>query len=154
MKLSSLVFVLLLSSLLFKAQGIRLGKLSTPAGRNKIQQEEDDLVRRNNGGVGEVILCKDGHCSGMMNRKLVSIPTSTSTSTTDSKNHKNEGNKADPLSKGKSSSEGLGGKEESFSVKSSPVSFHREAASERYPDILDIAGMDYSPAKRKPPIHN
>ncbi|RWV85119.1 hypothetical protein BHE74_00024569 [Ensete ventricosum] len=23
-----------------------------------------------------------------------------------------------------------------------------------YPDILDIAGMDYSPAKRKPPIHN
>ncbi|KAG1327828.1 putative Peptidase B [Cocos nucifera] len=23
-----------------------------------------------------------------------------------------------------------------------------------YPDTLDIAGMDYSPAKRKPPIHN
>ncbi|KAF2936149.1 uncharacterized protein [Oryza sativa Japonica Group] len=23
-----------------------------------------------------------------------------------------------------------------------------------YPDILDIAGMDYSPATRKPPIHN
>uniref|UniRef100_A0ACD5UGD0 Uncharacterized protein n=1 Tax=Avena sativa TaxID=4498 RepID=A0ACD5UGD0_AVESA len=23
-----------------------------------------------------------------------------------------------------------------------------------YPDILDIAGMDYSPAARKPPIHN
>ncbi|XP_039120813.1 uncharacterized protein LOC120257403 [Dioscorea cayenensis subsp. rotundata] len=23
-----------------------------------------------------------------------------------------------------------------------------------YPDLLDIAGMDYSPAKRKPPIHN
>ncbi|WOL15494.1 hypothetical protein Cni_G24275 [Canna indica] len=23
-----------------------------------------------------------------------------------------------------------------------------------YPDIIDIAGMDYSPAKRKPPIHN
>lgn len=23
-----------------------------------------------------------------------------------------------------------------------------------YPDIMDIAGMDYSPATRKPPIHN
>ncbi|XP_062227478.1 uncharacterized protein LOC133925634 [Phragmites australis] len=23
-----------------------------------------------------------------------------------------------------------------------------------YPDVLDIAGMDYSPATRKPPIHN
>jgi hypothetical protein len=23
-----------------------------------------------------------------------------------------------------------------------------------YPDIMDIAGMDYSPAARKPPIHN
>ncbi|XP_074576493.1 uncharacterized protein LOC141833013 [Curcuma longa] len=25
---------------------------------------------------------------------------------------------------------------------------------QKYPDALDIAGMDYSPAKRKPPIHN
>ncbi|XP_042409502.1 uncharacterized protein LOC121998924 [Zingiber officinale] len=25
---------------------------------------------------------------------------------------------------------------------------------QKYPDNLDIAGMDYSPAKRKPPIHN
>lgn len=23
-----------------------------------------------------------------------------------------------------------------------------------YPDLMDIAGMDYSPATRKPPIHN
>ncbi|KAK3021910.1 hypothetical protein RJ639_045204 [Escallonia herrerae] len=45
-----------------------LGKFSIPAGHNKIQQEEEDLVRRNNGGVGEVILCKDGHCSGTKRR--------------------------------------------------------------------------------------
>ncbi|XP_074578994.1 uncharacterized protein LOC141835439 [Curcuma longa] len=25
---------------------------------------------------------------------------------------------------------------------------------QNYPDTLDIAGMDYSPAKRMPPIHN
>jgi len=34
-----------------------------------------------------------------------------------------------------------------------PEDFHVEPP-ETYPDILDIAGMDYSPAKRKPPIHN
>ncbi|XP_040379638.1 uncharacterized protein LOC102706000 isoform X2 [Oryza brachyantha] len=28
------------------------------------------------------------------------------------------------------------------------------SSSTTYPDILDIAGMDYSPATRKPPIHN
>lgn len=37
----------------------------------------------------------------------------------------------------------------------SPISEHRQSsAGEQCPDILDIAGMDYSPAKRKPPIHN
>ncbi|KAL1563458.1 hypothetical protein AAHA92_05921 [Salvia divinorum] len=29
-----------------------------------------------------------------------------------------------------------------------------EASHETYPGILDIAGMDYSQARRKPPIHN
>ncbi|KAF3338910.1 hypothetical protein FCM35_KLT16381 [Carex littledalei] len=33
-----------------------------------------------------------------------------------------------------------------------------EASTKKYgtkpDDVLDIAGMDYSPAKRKPPIHN
>ena len=44
------------------------------------------------------------------------------------------------------------GKQENFSVKSSPVQV--EAAPKHYPDVLDIAGMDYSPARRKSPIHN
>lgn len=68
---------------------------------------------------------------------------------------KNGGNnKAEPTSKGKSSGGGHSEKEENFPVNTSPVSEHRDVAHERYPDIIDIAGMDYSPAKRKPPIHN
>lgn len=55
---------------------------------------------------------------------------------------------------GKLSTDVLGGKRESFSVDSSPDSNHREATPERYPDTLDIDEMDYSPARRKPPIHN
>lgn len=31
---------------------------------------------------------------------------------------------------------------------------NREIAHEHFPDIIDLAEMDYSPAKRKPPIHN
>ena len=64
-------------------------------------------------------------------------------------NHKKEENKASSTLEGKSSS-----KEEIFTVNSSPVSGHGKATPEGYPDILDIAGMDYTPAKRKPPIHN
>lgn len=42
-------------------------------------------------------------------------------------------------------------KEES-SVKSSDS--NTESTNETYLDIIDIAGMDYSSARRKPPIHN
>uniref|UniRef100_A0A5B7API1 Uncharacterized protein n=1 Tax=Davidia involucrata TaxID=16924 RepID=A0A5B7API1_DAVIN len=151
MRLSLLVSLLLLSVLISEAQGIRLKKGFVSAGHHKIH--EGTLIKTSNGGVGEVILCKDGHCSGNI-RKLMTKITSRTTITT-SKNDKNGGTKADPISKGKSSSsEELGREEEKFSVNSSPDSEHREATPEHYPDILDIAGMDYSSARRKPPIHN
>lgn len=54
----------------------------------------------------------------------------------------------------KSRDEVAGREEENFIVNASPVSEHPEASPEGYPDIIDIAGMDYSPARRKPPIHN
>ncbi|CAK9159005.1 unnamed protein product [Ilex paraguariensis] len=127
MRPSLLVSLLLLSSLLHEAQGIRLEKGSLAAGQQQMIHEVG-LTTKIKGVVEEVDLCKDGHCSGMI-RKLMSKTTSISSTTTNSKNHKKEG------------------KEENLSINSSPV-------SERYPDTLDIAGMDYSPARRKPPIHN
>ncbi|KAK9098471.1 hypothetical protein Syun_025516 [Stephania yunnanensis] len=45
-------------------------------------------------------------------------------------------------------------KREKLSAESSSISNHGEEVADHYPDILDIAGMDYSSAKRKPPIHN
>ncbi|KAG6421168.1 hypothetical protein SASPL_117717 [Salvia splendens] len=38
--------------------------------------------------------------------------------------------------------------------KSSTAEQRPAAGDETYPGILDIAGMDYSQARRKPPIHN
>lgn len=56
---------------------------------------------------------------------------------------------------GKLSTDELGGKHESSYVASSLDSNdHQEATPERYPEILDIDEMDYSQARRKPPIHN
>ncbi|CAL5374283.1 hypothetical protein CsSME_00007890 [Camellia sinensis var. sinensis] len=146
MRPSLLVSLLLFSILISDVQAIRLNKGFLPVGHDQIHV-----------GVEVAIHCKDENCSGNI-RKLVSKansnPTTTNTATTISKNDKNGGTKAGSISTGKLNTNGLSEKEESFSVKSSPVSEHREASPEHYPDILDIAGMDYSPAKRKPPIHN
>ncbi|XP_059636552.1 uncharacterized protein LOC132278711 [Cornus florida] len=142
--------LLLLSFLISQAQGIRLGKGFASFEHHKIH--EGTLIRTSNGGVGDVILCKDGHYSGNC-RKLMTTKTTSSTINT-SKTVNSGGNRADPMSQGKSSSEQLGGKEENFSINPSPVTEHRQGSTEHYPDILDIAGMDYSPARRKTPIHN
>ncbi|CAK9145993.1 unnamed protein product [Ilex paraguariensis] len=134
MRPSLLVSLLLLSIFFYDAQGIRLEKGIFAAGKHKIQKE---------GVVEEVNSCTDGHCSGLI-RKLMAKTNSTSRTITTSKNGKNEGNRAG----------GLGGKEENLSVSSSPDSGHGESSPEHYPDSLDIAGMDYSLARRKAPIHN
>ncbi|KAK1400072.1 hypothetical protein POM88_009935 [Heracleum sosnowskyi] len=98
---------------------------------------------------------------GLKSRKLLSETTdstSTSAGTSSSKNHqKIEGNTNEVKVKGKMDTSATtkpreaNGKPENFSV-SSPV--QPEAPLKHYPDVLDIAGMDYSPARRKSPIHN
>ncbi|XP_015080950.1 uncharacterized protein LOC107024479 [Solanum pennellii] len=137
MKQVLLLTLLLLSTLVYEAQARNIPML------------------KENGDFGEVnIICKDNHCSSSgRNRKLMTKTTSTSspiTTTTSTKNVKNEGNikvHDTTILKGQSSSE-------NFSINSSPETGHRKTSSDRHPDVLDLAGMDYSPAKRKPPIHN
>ncbi|KAG5564226.1 hypothetical protein RHGRI_000430 [Rhododendron griersonianum] len=110
-----------------------------------ISEEGRTVNKASDGAIdGEDIQCKEGQCSSGKNRKLIAKATSTNP-TTISKNETNGG---------KLSTDVLGGKRESFSVDSLPDSNHREATRERYPDTLDIDEMDYSPARRKPPIHN
>ncbi|XP_055824509.1 uncharacterized protein LOC129893041 isoform X2 [Solanum dulcamara] len=139
-----LLSLLLLSTLVHEAQARNIPMLK----ENVLKERSDD------GYSGEVNkLCKDDHCSSSgRNRKLMTKTTSTSSpiiTTTSTKNIKNEGNKAHDTTilKGQSRSE-------TFSVNSSPETGHRKTSSDHHPDVLDLAGMDYSPAKRKPPIHN
>ncbi|CDP10505.1 unnamed protein product [Coffea canephora] len=166
MRKFSIISLLLLSILVdHQAQGARLIKDSSLAEQHKVHEDKSDLSSSSIGVEDQVNPSVESHGSELgSNRKVMKktlSPSSTipTTTTTTSKNDKNDhqGNykKAEPVLEGQSSSDRLGGKEENFSVNSSPSTHHPpETALDHYPDILDIAGMDYSPAKRKPPIHN
>ncbi|KDP30190.1 hypothetical protein JCGZ_16972 [Jatropha curcas] len=111
--------------------------------QQKIHEEKKStsLIERSNknGGFGDVILCKEGQCTGMSSRKLATVTTSTIFTTT-------------TTTKGSRSGNGeVGGEHEKFTINSSsPTSEQQKMTHEdNYVDI-----MDYSPAKRKPPIHN
>ncbi|KAL5985573.1 hypothetical protein ACLOJK_027559 [Asimina triloba] len=97
------------------------------------------------GSGGEAVIGTNGQYSGS-NRKFVAsnLPTT-------SKIAKSEGMKVEAKTNNPASGE-IDHNREDFAVKSSTAEHQRP--NERYPDIVDIAGMDYSPAKRKPPIHN
>ncbi|XP_011084058.1 uncharacterized protein LOC105166414 [Sesamum indicum] len=128
-----LMFLLLLSSLLVhEAQGIRLLKGSVADRQHNIQEFLPGK-RNNYEGVDEeaVIMCKSKHCSGRIRKLTMTLISSTPTI---AKNDKNEENK-----------------EENLSVNPSSTN---QQAGQPTPDILNIAGMDYSLARRKPPIHN
>ncbi|KAL9339605.1 hypothetical protein Peur_068620 [Populus x canadensis] len=155
MRPSLVVSLLLLSFLLQEAQGIRLEKGFMQVRAQKVQEDKSSLKERSaNGGViGEAILCKEEHCTGM-GRKLIAVTTSTSSTTiTTSKNEKNEGNKAGSISKRRSSKEEIVGEREKLSVNSWRNSDHK-VNEDHYEEIMDFTQMDYSPARRKSPIHN
>ncbi|KAK6236101.1 hypothetical protein QUC31_019864 [Theobroma cacao] len=145
------VSLLLLCIFLSSVQGIRLEKSFKSARHPKLH--EGTVMKTSNEVMGEVILCKEGHCSGK-SRKLSSAMTSSApTSTTTSKSEENGENKGNRTSKVKSGNEENGEKQEKFPV-GSPTSSEHQEVHDQYADIMDIAEMDYSPARRKPPIHN
>ncbi|KAL7587355.1 uncharacterized protein LOC111908361 [Lactuca sativa] len=90
-----------------------------------------------------------------INRKLmtetISTSTTTSASTITYKKHNNEENKGHDLKLGnKSTEDNL-----AVNLSSKHLKYGKtEANPPGYADIVDLAGMDYSPARRKPPIHN
>ncbi|KAG4959774.1 hypothetical protein AAZX31_13G149400 [Glycine max] len=140
MKPSFVVSLLLLSLLLAKTQGIRLGKVSSAVQQQKQHDGESTLLKRSSTDTEEASLCKDNACTGnIKNRKLVNTPVSTAQSL--SKNV--EESKVDPSVNGNTRN-----------VNTLSTSKHKDVPEEHYHDLVEITEMDYSPAKRKPPIHN
>ncbi|KAK8491175.1 hypothetical protein V6N13_076340 [Hibiscus sabdariffa] len=142
--LSSLVLFVFLSSV----QGIRLEKSFKSAWHPQLHEEA--LMENSNGVLGDVIFCK-GHCTGN-SRKLLTATTATTTpaSSTSSKSEDSGDNKVNTTSKVKLGNQDNGEKQEEVPVGSPTTS----EVHDQYADIMEIAEMDYSPAKRKPPIHN
>ncbi|XXG52018.1 hypothetical protein AAC387_Pa03g0446 [Persea americana] len=138
-------FILLLST----TQGIRFQPESLSQSHQQIQQERSSIE---GSAIGEVVICNDGHCSGR-SRKLMTMAKS-NTESAKNKGVEVQATTNNTSSKVESTSEKLDIEPPISEHQKSPVLEHRQSADEHYPDIIDIAGMDYSPAKRKPPIHN
>ncbi|RDX64622.1 hypothetical protein CR513_56805, partial [Mucuna pruriens] len=137
-----LVSLLIFSLLLAKAQGIRLGKVSLAVQLQKQHDVESTLLKRSKNEAEEAVLCKDNECTGKIkNRKLVTASVSTTQSL--SKNVKKEEYKVDPSVNGNTRN-----------VNTLSSSKQKDVPEEHYHDLVEITEMDYSPAKRKPPIHN
>ena len=148
--------LLLLCLLLSQAQGIRPEKgFSSVRQQNKnIQEEENASMKRSNIAAGLAGELSNIASSGGT-RKLISV-TSPSSATTTSKNEKKgRKNRGDSEPKGENVNS-HGGEDGNGKAKSPVVSKQQEAAAahQHYPDLADMTEMDYSPARRKPPIHN
>ncbi|KAK7330008.1 hypothetical protein VNO77_24192 [Canavalia gladiata] len=155
MRPSFVVSLLILSLLLAKAQGIRLGKVSLALQQQKQHDEESTLLKRSETDAEEkAVLCsKDQQCTGSIkNRKLVTASVSTTQSML--KNVMKGEHKTDPLVTGNTRNVNLNEEVEEVKVNTLTISKHKDVPQEHYPDLVDIAEMDYSPARRKPPIHN
>ncbi|KAE8675862.1 Detected protein of unknown function [Hibiscus syriacus] len=134
---------------LSSVQGIRLEKSFKSPWPPKLHEEA--FRESSDGVVGEVIFCKEEHCTGN-SRKLLTVTTATATaaSATSPKSEDSGDNKANTSSKVKLGNQENVGKQEKVPV-SSPTT---PEVHDQYADIMAIAEMDYAPAKRKPPIHN
>ncbi|XP_023734386.1 uncharacterized protein LOC111882265 [Lactuca sativa] len=143
MKPSFMFNLFLLSIILYQAQGIRF-KTSLISSSN-----HQELITKTTLSIEDDESARASNLSPGIDRKLMAKILSSDRHSTNSKNYK-------PQSDLKFTHRRLG-KDEKFSTTSVPVSSKHgktEIVSEPYPDVVDITGMDYSPAKRKPPIHN
>ncbi|XP_062186193.1 uncharacterized protein LOC133889747 [Phragmites australis] len=148
MRTSAVAFVAsLLLLLATRAHGIRLERRLHGA----INSKEMGDAKSGEASIGYSVnkhCTPDGHCSGKVKNPLTHAETSAA------KNQITERNGHTSVAEATSHKAEVashGSQEEAASVV-------RGAGAPRqrqtYPDILDIAGMDYSPATRKPPIHN
>ncbi|KAF7806471.1 uncharacterized protein G2W53_038632 [Senna tora] len=118
-----------------------------------MQDEKSTLMERRSSEAEEAVLCKNEQCTGKIkNRKLVVA--TTSISSTSHKLSKGNDHEAHSSGNGNTRKVKLEGEEKGIKVQTLATSEHRELHHEQYPDLVDIAEMDYSPARRKPPIHN
>ncbi|KAD6454469.1 hypothetical protein E3N88_09175 [Mikania micrantha] len=138
----SMIFSLILSIFLYEAQGIRVEKLNIPASNHQELTIKSSLGNLDDGSVMATKL------SSGINRKLMTQLKPCSSTTANNKNYEKDLTAAIKFTRE------LVEKKDMFSTTLPLKHETTEVAPEPFTDVVDITGMDYSPAKRKPPIHN
>ncbi|KAI3701533.1 hypothetical protein L6452_26692 [Arctium lappa] len=150
MKPSFMLILLLLSMFLYQPQGIRLENLSLSASNHQkfIPKSSSSI----NGDEG-LAMATDQVSPAGINRKLMTKTIGSTSTPTNNKNYKIDHDLKSEVKFTRGQLEN----EVFFSTTVAPENPKRknkQVVSEEYSDVIDITGMDYSPAKRKPPIHN
>ncbi|KAL8189587.1 hypothetical protein R6Q57_029153 [Mikania cordata] len=144
MKLYLMTLLVLSSFLTYKAQGIKTGRVDLSASNR--QDIVKILPMKGSVQLDDLLLAKKAKFSSGLNRKLMTQIPSSSTTTSDSENQKN---KHDPKPQVKSTHDHeLVEKEDSLLENSKTKDVNAD------PDVTDIGEMDYTPARKKSPIHN
>ncbi|KAF7011780.1 hypothetical protein CFC21_026051 [Triticum aestivum] len=152
-----LASLLLLLVLVTTAHGIRLDRHLHEALDNK-ERLAGQLTKPNGAAdsAGSKPCTADGNCSGKA-KKPPSPHAHAETDDDASAKHqippkRNDGN-AQVTSHGGDQEEPTLPQKKKWSRRALPRR-PKQQETRTYPDLIDIAGMDYSPAARKPPIHN
>ncbi|KAK1550756.1 hypothetical protein Q3G72_024248 [Acer saccharum] len=159
MRPSSVVLasLLALSLLITGAQGIRFkigGLLSFGHDHHHEPAEIHELKKMMKTSHEDGSVIGESITGMIMNRKLITT-TTTPTSTSETNIGENKANPRASSSKSKSSSDDVESNSPPPATTSSEHSSDDEISHDHYyVDITDITEMDYSPARRKPPIHN
>ncbi|VAH38013.1 uncharacterized protein LOC119352222 isoform X1 [Triticum dicoccoides] len=150
MVLASLLLLLVLAT---TAHGIRLDKDLHEALSNKQEQLAGQPPKPNGAAdsTGTSKHCtSNGNCSGKAKKppspQAHAEPDDASAAKHQIAPKRNDGD-------AQVTSHGGGQEEKTWSRRALPRRPEQQEAR-TYPDLIDIAGMDYSPAARKPPIHN
>ncbi|XP_044970813.1 uncharacterized protein LOC123431064 isoform X2 [Hordeum vulgare subsp. vulgare] len=152
MVLASLLLLLVLAT---TAHGIRLDRHLHEALENK-EQLAGQPPKPNGAAdsTGSKPCTADGNCPGK-ERKPPSPHAHDEPAKHQIPTKKKDDGDAQVTSQGAEQEEAAQPQQKKWSRRTLPRRPHQPQQETRtYPDLIDIAGMDYSPAARKPPIHN
>ncbi|XP_021745448.1 uncharacterized protein LOC110711384 [Chenopodium quinoa] len=169
-----LVFLVALHLLLCGAYGARLGKFamksatSQPTNLVRVHENNENTMKRLDDDQNNIIVdkkeistevkCKDDedHCSskGKYRKLITSTTIPTSSAKPIQENLDKEGKKMSTKRNDKAQTLSSSSIHHKYPSTAYALDKHKEIAPPEYENAMDMTVMDYSPAKKKPPIHN
>ncbi|XP_021741859.1 uncharacterized protein LOC110708066 [Chenopodium quinoa] len=167
-----LVFLVTLHLLLCEAYGVRLGKFAmrsaTSQPTNLVVHENENTMKRLDDDQNYIIVdkreistevkCEDDedHCSskGKYRKLITSTTIPTSSAKPIQENLDNEEKRMSTKREDEAQTLSSSSIHHNYPSTAYALDKHHEIAPPEYENAMDMTVMDYSPAKKKPPIHN